>query len=156
AHPLSEDQLQLCELKKKPARRAWRAAGAGVPIEARPARRVVSSLLVRGAVTQLGSQPNVGKSQLAVTLAYSLAAERHDVFGEAQPFQRTGGAFVITNEDSADEFMRRRDAFMKASGLTDAALKHEVFVNEATGFRVVHKRDKYSPVEVTPEMRGLA
>lgn len=154
AHPLP-DQSAFAANDNKPVMRKWREAGAGVPIEARPARRVVSTMLVRGAVTQLGSQPNVGKSQLAVNLVYSLAAERHDLFGEPQPFERTGGAVVITNEDGADEFMRRRDAFLRAAGLSSADLKHRVLVNEATGFKVVHKRDKFAPVEVTPEMRGL-
>lgn len=137
-------------------RTKWRSLGSDAPLRALPARRVVSSLLIRGATSQLGSPPNAGKSQLVVNLVHSLAAERHDLFGEEKPFQRTGGAFVITNEDGADELERRRTAFMTKTGLQPADLKHPVFVNERPGFKVVHRHDKSSPVEITPEMGGLA
>lgn len=136
-------------------RTKWRSLGSDVPLRALPARRVVSSLLIRGATTQLGSPPNAGKSQMVVNLVHSLAAERHDLFGEEKPFQRTGGAYVITNEDGADELERRRTAFMTAAGLQPSDLKHPVFVNERPGFKVVHRLDKSAPVEITPEMRDL-
>lgn len=139
----------------KPPHR-WRSLGSDAPLKALPARRVVSSLLIRGATTQLGSPPNAGKSQLVVNLVHSLAAERHDLFGEEKPFQRAGGAFIITNEDGADELERRRAAFMTTTGLQPSDLKHPVFVNERPGFKVVHRHDKSSPVEITPEMQGLA
>lgn len=134
----------------------WRSLGSDAPLRALPARRVVSSLLIRGTTSQLGSPPNAGKSQLVVNLVHSLAAERHDLFGEEKPFQRTGGAFVITNEDGADELERRRTAFMTKTGLQPSDLKHPVFVNERPGFKVVHRHDKSSPVEITPEMNDLA
>lgn len=153
--PLSGEDAKAVEAAK-PVRRAWRDLGSSAPVRALPARRVVSTILVRGAVTQLGSQPNAGKSQMVVNLVCSLAAERHDLFGEVQPFQRAGGAFVITNEDNADEFERRRGAFLKETGLAPADLKHPVFVNEKPGFRVVSRDDRFAPVAVTSEMHGLA
>lgn len=143
------------DMATKP-RTKWRSLGCDAPLKALPARRVVSSLLIRGATSQLGSPPNAGKSQMVVNLVHSLAAERHDLFGEEKPFQRAGGAFVITNEDGADELERRRAAFMTKTGLRPADLKHPVFVNERPGFKVVHRHDKSSPVEITPEMDGLA
>jgi hypothetical protein len=136
--------------------REWEVFDKNRKRRAIPKRRAMMSFLQRGVVTQLFSPSNMGKSQFTLAVAYALAFERHDIIGEEKPFQLPGSTFYICNEDDAAEFERRTDALLQVNDLDYDALKHAVRVNKTTGFKVVHRRDKYSPVEITPDMMRLA
>ena len=120
-----------------------------------PKRRALMSFLQRGAVTQLFSPSNLGKSQFALAVTYALAFERHDIVGEDKPFQLPGGTFYVCNEDDYLEFERRSDVLLQVHGLDYSAMKHAVRVNKAPSLKVVRRVDKYSAPEITPEMTRL-
>jgi hypothetical protein len=133
----------------------WRSIGASLDIEPVARRPEISPLLIRGAVTQIGSPPNAGKSQLAIALAVAIAAEKPELVGDTEPYKRTGDVFIVSNEDPADEVVRRRNAFMLEHKLGRTDLKREIFVNNIMGFRVAQKLDRYAPVTITPELEAL-
>src|SRR5262249_24530073 len=50
----------------------------------------------------------------------------------------------------------RRNAWLAENGMTEADVKHEVYVNKAPDFVAVQSLGRGMPVAVTPDMLGLA
>jgi len=160
--PVASDQpaaLPAAAATFKPKYPGWERAGADAPITARKADRVMLPFLARGAVSQLISRPNLGKSQAMITLACAIAAEQHEMFGEATPIEHPGQVVLINNEDPLLELYRRRDACLRAHDLTAKDLKHDLIFRSIPNFRAVlnvQLPDRSRSITVTQDMRVLA
>ena len=132
----------------------WREFGAGVPVEAMPARKVICPWLIRGEVTVLAAQPGTGKSLLSIAIAMAVSANRPELIGERE-FDRAGSVFIVSNEDPFDEVMRRRNGWLKHNGIEWKDLKYRNWTNSVRGIRIVERLDRRAPVEATEELRRL-
>jgi hypothetical protein len=129
--------------------------GAGVGMAPLPARERVSDLLAIGEPAMIAAPSGFGKSMRVVGLVSALAAERHDLVGESAPFERIGGIVVVSNEDTPQDFLKRRNAWLKHHGLSAADLKHSIKVTKRPGF-IVARGGNGASIELGEDMKWLA
>ena len=119
-----------------------------------PERPRINPLLTRGEVTGLAAQGGGGKGALMLALALSIAAGKPGLFGDNKPFKYAGDILIVSNEDAADDLLKRRAGWLRHHGIAPETLMHEPYVVGMPNFKAVEAEGR--GVRLTESMDRLA
>jgi RecA-family ATPase len=134
----------------------WVSYGRNAPASPIPQRRRICDGFARGEVTYITAQPAAGKSAIGcVAFPLALAADRPELVGEQDGFERAGDVYLVSNEDNADMVRKRAAGWMQKTGVTRADLRFDTVVNKVQGFVAVRKDDRYADVRIGEDLAEL-
>ena len=107
----------------------------GKGAKAGPARErlFITNRLARGIVSVLNGVPGQGKTAVAVAYMNAIACEKPTLVG-LSAIRRAGACvYIAADNEKADEFKRRDEAFRQRHGLVAADYKHDIYVFDEPG-----------------------
>jgi hypothetical protein len=97
------------------------------------ARQWITDRHVRGRVSMLSAMPEGGKTILSVGYSHAIATERPGLMGLSEIDRHGAVAIIALDNERADEFDLKGQAFRKHHSLQPGDFKHEIYVIEDCG-----------------------
>ncbi|MFO1160080.1 MAG: AAA family ATPase [Reyranellaceae bacterium] len=153
--PLPEDETDDADVGLAPQVTRRYSLGRDNPVQPRPSRPAVNALLVRKEASVLVAPGGGGKGALLVAMVMALQAQRPDTFDPLTVEKFGGPIHIVSNEDSDDDIVKRRDGWLKHHGLTAGAfVGPQVHIVAGPGFIAFHQ-DADGGMRVTDAMHKV-